>query len=414
MKLIIEQLENELEEIKNWKYSKIKNNNNNNIDNDNNNNNKNKNLFFQPINSGLINHLKKENERLRKLVVSYEFKIKRYNNKDFNKNNNSLYNFNNKFNNLSESSFSFKIIQKKINLNSANINNNTYISTFHNTNKNKDKMEIKINNRDYKLNFSNKSIGTIRKFSNYTKMIKNSEIKKLKTMNMLDNGYNNTLNKDKKRYKDIKISNNNEKQKSLSQKKAKNYNTSNNTTNQNIIRYKKIFNSKKNNKKKNILKKNRDLTTCRSQSKMIRRYDNSFNNSIKSDKRFIGIMNSYEHMQIHKNKNKQYLGLKTFENKKNEDISFDKDIFNISSLRQKNSLNIKKKSSKNKDIIMNKDIYYQTPIINKITIYNSINNESNINKKKNKINEKGKKLVFSKFKVSNRQENKFNNYTFGI
>ena len=42
-----------------------------------------------PNNSGLINHLKKENERLRKLVISYEFKNKRYNNI------NNIYNTNN-------------------------------------------------------------------------------------------------------------------------------------------------------------------------------------------------------------------------------------------------------------------------------------------------------------------------------
>ena len=66
-------------------------------------------MIFLPNNNGLINHLKKENERLRKLVVSYEFKIKRYNiNKINNSKSISINNINNIiFNNLSKTNFYF-------------------------------------------------------------------------------------------------------------------------------------------------------------------------------------------------------------------------------------------------------------------------------------------------------------------
>ena len=213
-------------------------------------------------------------------------------------------------------------------------------------------------------------------------------------------------------YKDIKILNNNEKGKekknSLSQKRKNISNTNNNSINSNFVRFKRIFISKNKNKKTIFSQKYKDLSSCRSQSKIIRKYDNSFNNSIKLDKKGNGIMSSYEQLDIKKNKNKQYQGLKTVDNKKNDDISFDKDI---SSMRPKIS-QITKNNSKNKDNNTN-NMNYQKSIINKI-IFNSINNERNNNKKKNKINEKGRKLVFKKFKMNNKLENKFNNYTFGV
>ena len=37
--------------------------------------NKYKDLFIRPNNTGLMNHLKKENEKLRKLIISYELKL---------------------------------------------------------------------------------------------------------------------------------------------------------------------------------------------------------------------------------------------------------------------------------------------------------------------------------------------------
>ena len=199
-----------------------------------------------------------------------------------------------------------------------------------------------------------------------------------------------------------------EKKKSLSQKRKKISNTNNNSINSNFIRFKRIFISKNKNKKTIFLQKYKDLSSYRSQSKIISKYDNSFNNSIKLDKKLNGIMGSYEHLDIKKNKNKKNIGLKTLDNKKNEDISFDKDI---SSIRPKIS-QITKNNSKNKDNNTN-NMNYQKSIINKI-LFNSINNEGNNFKKKNKINEKGRKLVFKKFKMNNKLENKFNNFTFGI
>ena len=34
-------------------------------------------MFIRPNNSGLLNHLKKENEKLRRLIISYELKNKK-------------------------------------------------------------------------------------------------------------------------------------------------------------------------------------------------------------------------------------------------------------------------------------------------------------------------------------------------
>ena len=63
LKLIIDELEGQLDDINNG------HNTNKKIS---------ENLFnFHPINTGLMNHLKKENEKLRKLVISYELKNKK-------------------------------------------------------------------------------------------------------------------------------------------------------------------------------------------------------------------------------------------------------------------------------------------------------------------------------------------------
>ena len=65
LKLIIDELEAKIDEINNGRYNKklndiINNKNNESCDN------KYKDLFIRPNNTGLMNHLKKENERLRK------------------------------------------------------------------------------------------------------------------------------------------------------------------------------------------------------------------------------------------------------------------------------------------------------------------------------------------------------------
>ena len=100
--MIIEELESQLNEINsgNNKNKNENNKNNDNIFNCNNNDKENryKNLFCRPNNSGLINHLKKENERLRKLVISYEFKNK----------NNNIYKLKNNNDNIFEINFILK------------------------------------------------------------------------------------------------------------------------------------------------------------------------------------------------------------------------------------------------------------------------------------------------------------------
>jgi len=68
-------------------------NSNSNFNNTGTNTNRLKQLSVNFNNTSLINHLKKENERLRKLVVTYEFKNKRY----YEKKNNNTININNHF-----------------------------------------------------------------------------------------------------------------------------------------------------------------------------------------------------------------------------------------------------------------------------------------------------------------------------
>ena len=58
--------------IKNKKSNDIVN-----IKNNENTDNEYKDLFIRQNNTGLMNHLKKENEKLRKLIISYELKLKK-------------------------------------------------------------------------------------------------------------------------------------------------------------------------------------------------------------------------------------------------------------------------------------------------------------------------------------------------
>ena len=384
---------------------------NNNSDNDT--DNKYKNSIFRPNNSGLINHLKKENERLRKLVISYEFKNKKYNNM------NNIYNTNN--NNFLISKSSFQILKKKKDLkikqNHLNENNNTY----QNTNKNKEKKEIKIVNRDYKYNFSGKSIGTIRKIKNFSKVIKKPEIKKIKDIYMFDNDYNYIKDKENKfqKFNDIKIYNNTQKDRigSSSQRKRKILNMGNNSINANTLRMKNIVNPN-NNKfmNHNVLQQYKNLSVSRSLSKIIKRkklYDYSFNNSIKLEKKTLGMINSYERqINLVKNQSNKNKVMKTIENKKNEYSSLDRETFSSSSRQQKHMQIIKRKN-KNNDL--KKEIFYQKPIINKITIFNNINNGyNNFHKQKLHLNEHAGKLIFGKKQSYNKIEKNFNNYTLGI
>ena len=125
MKLIIDELESELDDYKSGN-KQIDHNNRNNDSNYSNtgiNTNRLKQLSVSLNNASLINHLKKENERLRKLVVAYEFKNKRYNEEKNIKYKKNLININ--------THFYFSIIDTPIN---TNTNTNTNINTNNNSN----------------------------------------------------------------------------------------------------------------------------------------------------------------------------------------------------------------------------------------------------------------------------------------
>ena len=374
------------------------------------NDNKYKSLFFRPNNSGLINHLKKENERLRKLVISYEFKNKKYNNI------NNIYKTNSINNsNFLTTKFSFEILKKNINnLNLKEPHINSINSTYHNTNKNKDKKEIKII-KDYKYNYSSKNIESLRKIKNISRIIKKPEVRKVKDIYLFDNDYNYMRDKDSKmhKYNDLRIYNNTQKDRtnSLSQRKRKIINT---THNSNTFKIKNIINNTKiiNN---NLLPPYNKLSSSRSLSKIIKRkklHDNSLNNSIKIDKKSIGIINSYERqIKIIKNHSNQRHVIKTIENKKNDNSSLEKDTYILSNSRQKHANKFIKNNIKNNETF--KDTYYQKPILNKITIFN---NNNCINNLKNKIqkNDRNNKIIFRKKKSHNKHENNFHNFTLGI
>ena len=127
----------------------------------------------------------------------------------------------------------------------------------------------------------------------------------------------------------------------------------------------------------------------------------SFNNSIKLEKKHIGVINSIK-KQIYLKKNESYNNntVKTEENKINNNEYLEKDIYYSSSSRQNNE-QIMKKNKKSKEA--NKDLYYQKPIINKITIFNNINNTGFNNQIRQRINmnDKSSKFIFGKKKSYN-------------
>jgi hypothetical protein len=124
--LIIDELEAELDDIKSGnKKINYQNNANRNFNNTGINTNRLKQLSVTLNNTSLINHLKKENERLRKLVVSYEFKNKRFFEEKKIKFKQNLININNHF--------YFSIINTPINNNTNTNNNNTNVNTNVNT-----------------------------------------------------------------------------------------------------------------------------------------------------------------------------------------------------------------------------------------------------------------------------------------
>ena len=312
-------------------------------------------MFIRPNNSGLLNHLKKENEKLRRLIISYELKNKKI-----------KYQLDKeKVNDFEISKFNFKITKKPKEI--------------------KEKKDInKIISKDYKYDYSNKTIETSKRNKNIARL-KKPEVKKIKDINLFDNDLSFMKAKEDlyKKYNNTQVYNNNtfkeRSNNSSSQRRNRHLLNINdhNTINSSTMRVRNVIINKSINNY--ILKPiPNNLSSNGSRSKIIKKrkiYDNSFiNNS----------------------------NMRTIENRKNFNSSLDKNcLFKNFNYKQKNNQNIKKVKKKENNI---KEIYYQKPIINKITIYNNINNNSNgfshsnYIKQKMLLNEKiGKKQIINKY-----------------
>ena len=279
--------------------------------------NKYKDLFIRPNNTGLMNHLKKENEKLRKLIISYELKLKK----------NKYKIANDKISEFAISKFNFNIIK-----NSQEI-----------------KASTKNISKDYKYNYLNKTVKTAKKSKNITRM-KKTEIRKIKDINLFDNdlSYMKTKEDLYKKYINTQAYTNNISQErnnrnnSLAQRNRRLLNINNNhTINSSTMRVKNVIINK--NINNYILKPfQNNLSSNRSHSKIIKRRNINDNSSIH---------NTYA---------------KTIENRKSINSSLEmKKLLKNSVSKQKDSKYNKK--NKNKENI--KEIYYQKPIINKITFY---------------------------------------------
>ena len=298
-----------------------------------------------------MNHLKKENKKLRRLIISYELKNKKI-----------KYQLDKeKENDFTISKFSFKIAKRP-----------------------KEKKDInKIISKDYKYDYSNKTIEITRRSKNITR-IKKPEVKKIKDINLFDNDLSFMKEKEDlyKKYNNTQIYNNNtfkERNNSSSQRRNRHLMNINNnhTINSNTMRVRNVIINKSIN---NYILKSipNNLSSNGSRSKILKKrkiYDNSFSNNS---------------------------NMKTIENRKNFNSSLDKNnLLRNFNAKQKNNQNIKKIKKKENNI---KEIYYQKPIINKITIYNNINNNTNgfshnnFIKQKMLLNEKiGKKQIINKY-----------------
>ena len=279
--------------------------------------NKYKDLFIRPNNTGLMNHLKKENEKLRKLIISYELKLKK----------NKYKIANDKISEFAISKFNFNIIKnsKEIKASTKNIS------------------------KDYKYNYLNKTVKTAKKSKNITRM-KKTEIRKIKDINLFDNdlSYMKTKEDLYKKYINTQAYTNNISQErnnrnnSLAQRNRRLLNINNNhTINSSTMRVKNVIINK--NINNYILKPfQNNLSSNRSHSKIIKRRNINDNSSIH---------NTYA---------------KTIENRKSINSSLEmKKLLKNSVSKQKDS----KYNKKNKNKKNIKEIYYQKPIINKITFY---------------------------------------------
>ena len=241
--------------------------------------------------------------------------------------------------------------------------------------------------KEYKYNFSNKSIQSAKKFKNITQM-KKPEIKKIKDINLFDNDYSYMKKKEElyKNRNNTHIYNTNtikERKSSMSQRNRRLINVSNNNTiNSSTMRVKNVIINKSINNY--ILKPLQNFSSNRSHSKIIK-------------KRKLNDSSFINHTYI-----------KTMENRKNVNTSIDRSsILKQMNYKQLNTHYIKKNKKKENT----KEIYYQKPIINKITIYNNTinNNNSNI-KQKIQLSEK----VVKKQLISRYNNNNNNNLPFRI
>ena len=264
-----------------------------------------------------MNHLKKENEKLRKLIISYELKLKK----------NKYKIANDKISEFAISKFNFNIIK-----NSQEI-----------------KASTKKISKDYKYNYLNKTVKTAKKSKNITRM-KKTEIRKIKDINLFDNdlSYMKTKEDLYKKYINTQAYTNNISQErnnrnnSLAQRNRRLLNINNNhTINSSTMRVKNVIINK--NINNYILKPfQNNLSSNRSHSKIIKRRNINDNSSIH---------NTYA---------------KTIENRKNINSSLEmKKLLKNSVSKQKDS----KYNKKNKNKENKKEIYYQKPIINKIIFY---------------------------------------------
>ncbi len=229
--------------------------------------------------------------------------------------------------------------------------------------------------KEYKYNFSNKSIQSAKKFKNITQM-KKPEIKKIKDINLFDNDYSYMKKKEElyKNRNNTHIYNTNtikQRKSSMSQRNRRLINVSNNNTiNSSTMRVKNVIINKSINNY--ILKPLQNFSSNRSHSKIIK-------------KRKLNDSSFINHTYI-----------KTMENRKNVNTSIDRSsILKQMNYKQLNTHYIKKNKKKENT----KEIYYQKPIINKITIYNNTinNNNSNI-KQKIQLSEKVvKKQLISRY-----------------
>lgn len=426
LKLIIDELESELEDIKSG--NKKINEFDNNIDINNNtgiNTNRLKQLSVSLNNTSLINHLKKENERLRKLVVTYEFKTKRFNeeSKKKNKIKKNLININNHF--------YFSIINPNTALNTkTNTNSNSTIIVNANNEAYNNSNEKPKTLNNIKTNQNKNSAKEIKdkKFKKDSKIIKENIPKPNANMNI--NNYtqinnnkkkknnNNIQNYDKdKKYALLndKSNNNIEKERTSSviqrQKNTKinniktNFNNYNNLTNKKL-KSKNVFSSKinkslmsHNNKK---YKKDHMSRESRNYSRGLNKhFNNSFIDSLIDNKYLKTMINTDRSNQKNNFEHNHSMMMRTIDNDKIKTFDISKDYVTITKISNTKD----KKENKNmNDRGMRVDLSGQKNISSKF-YYNTVGNEfGNFKIKKNNLNNSDMRRKASNKKYDNKNK----------